>query len=64
MIFYADSDVCAHHLEQIGVDFIQDFDQDAEGFVITNHSQSDFKGKFWKASPEKVPPLKSEKVDA
>jgi Fe-S cluster assembly iron-binding protein IscA len=54
----------AFYCQEASVDFIQDFDQDAEGFVITNHSQSDFKGKFWKASPEKVPPLKSEKVDA
>lgn len=26
MIFYADTDVCAHHLEQIGIDFIRDFE--------------------------------------
>lgn len=50
----------AFYLQEGSVDFIQDFNQDAEGFVVTNHSQSEFKGKFWRNSPEKTPPLKSE----
>ncbi len=50
----------AFYLQEGSVDFIQDFNLDAEGFVITNHSQSEFKGKFWRSSPEKTPPLKSE----
>lgn len=45
------------YLQEASVDFIQDFNHDAEGFVITNHSQSEFKGKFWRASPEKTPPV-------
>ena len=47
----------AFYLQEASVDFFQDFNQDAEGFVITNHSQSEFKGKFWKANPEKTPPV-------
>ena len=47
----------AFYLQEASVDFIQDFNQDAEGFVITNHSQSDFKGKFWRTAPEKTPPI-------
>jgi len=47
----------AFYLQEASVDFIQDFHQDAEGFVITNHSQNEFKGKFWKANPEKTPPV-------
>jgi iron-sulfur cluster insertion protein len=47
----------AFYLREASVDFIQDFNQDAEGFVVTNHSQSEFKGKFWKANPEKAPPV-------
>jgi len=50
----------AFYMQECSVDYIQDFTQDAEGFVVTNHSQSEFKGKFWKGSPEKTPPLKSE----
>lgn len=48
----------AFYLQEASVDFVQDFEQDAEGFVIVNHAQSEFKGKFWKASPEKAPPVK------
>ena len=47
----------AFYLQEASVDFIQDFNLDAEGFVITNHSQGDFKGKFWRANPEKTPPV-------
>lgn len=48
----------AFYLQEASVDFIQDFNQDAEGFVITNHSQGEFKGKFWRGNPDKTPPLK------
>jgi len=54
----------AFYLQEASVDFIQDFNHDAEGFVITNHSQSEFKGKFWKGSPEKTPPLTKESFNA
>lgn len=49
----------AFYLQEASVDFIQDFDQDAEGFVIVNHAQSEFKGKFWRDEPQKAPPVKS-----
>jgi iron-sulfur cluster insertion protein len=52
----------AFYLQEASVDFVQDFDLDAEGFVIVNHAQGEFKGKFWRAAPEKTPPIKSEKV--
>lgn len=48
----------AFYLQEASVDFIQDFTLDTEGFVITNHSQSEFKGKFWRANPSKTPPVK------
>ncbi|MBC7427077.1 MAG: hypothetical protein H7336_00605 [Bacteriovorax sp.] len=47
----------AFYLQEASVDFIQDFTADAEGFVVTNHSQGEFKGKFWRGSKEKTPPL-------
>ena len=52
------------YLQEASVDFVQDFEQEAEGFVIVNHSQSEFKGKFWRAAPEKTPPLKKDAADA
>ena len=52
------------YLQEASVDFIQDFTQDAEGFVIINHAQSEFKGKFWKADPLKSPPMSTENSNA
>ena len=49
----------AFYLQEASVDFIQDFNQDAEGVVITNHSQGEFKGKFWRQNPEKTPPVEN-----
>lgn len=49
----------AFYLQEASVDFVQDFKLDAEGFVIVNHAQSEFKGKFWRSAPEKAPPLTS-----
>jgi Fe-S cluster assembly iron-binding protein IscA len=48
----------AFYLQIASVDFVQDFEQDAEGFIIVNHAQSEFKGKFWRSAPEKTPPVK------
>lgn len=56
-IFVVIDPFASFYLQEASVDFIQDFTKDAEGFVITNHSQSEFKGKFWRQSPEKTPPL-------
>ncbi len=47
----------AFYLQETSVDFIQDFEKDIEGFVITNHLQKKYSGKFWRKSPEKTPPL-------
>lgn len=50
----------AYYLQEVSIDFIQDFEQDAEGFVIINLEQEKFQGKFWKAAPELIPPLTTE----
>lgn len=47
----------AFYLQETSVDFIQDFEKDVEGFVITNHLQKKYAGKFWRKSPEDTPPL-------
>jgi iron-sulfur cluster insertion protein len=52
------------YLREASVDFIQDFTQDSEGFVIVNHSQSEYKGKFWRAAPEKTPPVVEGTINA
>jgi iron-sulfur cluster insertion protein len=54
----------AFYLQEASVDFVQDFELDSEGFVIVNHAQGEFKGKFWRAAPEKAPPIKSGVTDA
>lgn len=56
----------AFYLQEASVDFVQDFEQDAEGFVIVNHAQAQgaFKGKFWRSAPEKAPPVKDGALDA
>lgn len=63
-IFIVIDPFAAFYLQEASVDFIQDFEQDAEGFVIVNHSQSEFKGKFWKQAPEKTPPVKNSAAPA
>ncbi len=52
---------CAYYCQEISIDFIQDFDQDAEGFVIVNPNQDQFFKKFWRKNPELTPPQKSSK---
>ncbi len=49
----------AFYLTEFTVDFIQDFNQDAEGFVITNHLQEKYKGKFFNKEKADLPPLKA-----
>jgi len=49
----------AFYLQQTSVDYLQDFENNREGFVITNHSQKEFAGKFWRKNEEKVPPQKN-----
>lgn len=54
----------AFYLQVASVDFVQDFEQDSEGFVIVNHAQSEFKGKFWRSAPEKTPPIEAGALNA
>ncbi|MFA6237521.1 MAG: hypothetical protein WC635_09365 [Bacteriovorax sp.] len=56
----------AFYLREASVDFIQDFELEAEGFVIISHAQAEgaFKGKFWRSSPEKAPPVINETTGA
>lgn len=54
----------AFYLQVASVDFVQDFEQDSEGFVIVNHAQSEFKGKFWRSAPEKTPPIEDGALNA
>lgn len=47
----------AFYLQICKVDYIQDFENNNEGFTVTNLNQSEYTGKFWKKEEEKVPPL-------
>lgn len=48
----------AFYLQKCSVDYIQDFANNSEGFVIKNENQKNFAGKFWRQDEEKIPPLK------
>ena len=43
----------AFYLKEVTVDFVQDFEKDIEGFVVTNHKQEDYHGKFWRKDTNK-----------
>jgi len=45
----------AFYLQDATIDFGHDLAQDMDGFVVTNHRQETYTGKFWMDSPEKVP---------
>lgn len=47
----------AYYCQEISIDFIQDFTQDAEGFVVVNPHQDKYFKKFWRTKPELTPPL-------
>lgn len=47
----------AYYGEEMSVDYIQDFEENIEGFLVVNHHQKDFHGKFWRGKPELTPPL-------
>ncbi|RLA65394.1 MAG: hypothetical protein DRQ88_03410 [Epsilonproteobacteria bacterium] len=51
----------AYYLKNTKIDYIQDFANEEEGFVVINHDQEDFTGKFWREAPEKIPPLIDDK---
>lgn len=50
----------AFYLQQVSVDYLQDFANNNEGFTVTNLNQKEFAGKFWRqeTGASKVPPVK------
>lgn len=50
----------AFYLQQVSIDYLQDFANNNEGFTVTNLNQKEFAGKFWRqeSGATKVPPLK------
>ena len=46
----------AFYLQNVHVAYKQDFENNNEGFVITNKEQKEYNGKFWKQKPQHVPP--------
>lgn len=47
----------AFYLQHSRLDYVQDFANDEEGFVIKSIQQDEFKGKFWRTNEDKTPPL-------
>jgi len=52
----------AYYLQDSKIDYVQDFENEEEGFVVTNNNQGDFAGKFWREAPGKIPPLIKDKI--
>lgn len=52
----------AFYLQQVSIDYLQDFANNNEGFTVTNLNQKEFAGKFWRqeTGATKVPPLKED----
>jgi iron-sulfur cluster insertion protein len=50
----------AFYLQKSSVDYVQDFANNNEGFVVTNLNQKTFAGKFWRSDETKVPPLSTD----
>ena len=46
----------AFYLQDITIDYVQDFENDREGFVVINHGHEEFTGKFWLKDSGKIPP--------
>lgn len=49
----------AFYLHDCFVDYQTDFENDQEGFTVTNKSQALYSGKFWKKDQQKLPPQAS-----
>ena len=47
----------AYYSGDIELEFVADFEQDIEGFVIRNKNQKLFSGKFWRENPDRTPTL-------
>ena len=48
----------AFYLQEVSVNYIQDFtgEGEGEGFVVINHNQQKYTGKFWTKDEMKIPP--------
>ena len=49
----------AYYLQNATVDYVQDFDNNVEGFTVINHNQEEYKGKFWRKNTDLIPPTLS-----
>lgn len=50
----------AFYLQNATIDYIQDFSTESEGFVIINHNQKKYHGKFWRKQKTQTPPIVNE----
>lgn len=47
----------AFYLGNTKVEYMADYDNDQEGFVVINQDQKKYSGKFWRGNPSSVPPV-------
>jgi iron-sulfur cluster assembly accessory protein len=45
----------SHYMQDIKLDFVQDFENNQEGFVIINNNETKHQGKFWENDPTLIP---------
>lgn len=45
----------AHYLQIVTVDYQFNPETEEEGFIVSNHSQKKFHGKFWRKNPDLAP---------
>jgi len=49
----------AFYLQKCSVDYVEDFANNSEGFIVENENKNKYSGKFWKQDEHKVPPTLS-----
>ena len=47
----------AFYSQNLKLDFVADFSNDLEGYLVENANQKQFSGKFWREKPEITPTL-------
>ena len=46
----------ACYLQDFSIDYSRNLESPEEGFIVINHGQKAYRGKFWKTDPSLLPP--------
>ena len=53
----------AYYLQNVTIDYVQNFEEDSEGFIVINHNQKTYRGKFWRENSTLIPPVLKASLD-